>query len=156
MPELIQSLLLDYKTQLKRHRNRPFLEATMAACALVASSDGEVSFGERIRVDQILAALESLKVYDANEAVDLFNGFAERIFESPREGHAHALHAVKAVADDAEKAELLVRVFLAICETGPGSSLVKQIEVVMLCGILDIDPGKCGLYIDYTKGLLDN
>ena len=154
MPGLLSSLLRDYQTQLKRHRNRPFLEATMAACALVASADGEVSFGERIRVDQILAALESLEVYDANEAIDLFNEFAEKIFRSPREGHEHAVRAVKTAAEDKEKAELLVRIFLAICESGESPSLVKQIEVVMLCGILNIDPSNCGLYIDNTNALL--
>ena len=154
MAGFLSTLVNDYQTQLKRHQNRPFLEATMAACALVASADGVVSFGERIRVDQILAALESLKIYDAHEAVDLFNDFANRIFSSPREGHEHALRAVKAVADDAEKAELLVRIFLAICETGSEINLIKQIEVVMLCGMLNIEPGDCGLYIDDTSSLL--
>lgn len=156
MSGLLSTLLSDYQTQLQRHRNRPFLAATMAACALVATADGEVSFGERIRVDQILAALESLKIYDANEAVDLFNDFSERIFSSPKEGHLHAVEAVKAVAGDAEKSELLVRIFLAICESGTTSSLVKQIEVVMLCGMLDIDPSNCGLYIDDEERLLND
>lgn len=155
MAGVLSSLICDYQAQLQRHRNRPFLEATMAACALVACADGEVSFGERIRVDQILAALDSLNVYNSNEAVDLFNGFAERIFSSPRDGHNHALRAVRMVSGDTEKAELLVRVFLAICEAGEHKSLVKQIEVVMLCGILDIEPSGCGLYIDDTDTFLD-
>jgi tellurite resistance protein len=155
VPGVLSTLIRDYQTQLLRHRNRPFLEATMAACALVASADGEVSFGERIRVDQILAALDALNIYDSNEAVNLFNDFVERIFSSPRDGHNHALRAVKTVSGDAEKAELLVRIFLAICETGEHKSLVKQIEVVMLCGILNIEPDNCGLYIDDTNALLD-
>src|SRR5262245_24432352 len=106
----------------------------MAACALVAVADGEVSFGERIRVDQILGALEALQVFDPHEAVNLFNDFAEQILASPQKGRERAIAALKAVADDPTKAALLVRIFLAICEvSGERKSLVKQIEVVMLC-----------------------
>ncbi len=156
MPGFLSSLIGDYQAQMERHRNRPFLQATMAACALVAVADGEVSFNERIRVDQILDALEALKVFDPHEAVDIFNGYTEDILKSPRDGRERAMAALKAVVDDREKATLLMRIFLAICEAGGGKSLVKQIEVVMLCGIIGIEPKDCGLYIDGSpQDLLD-
>lgn len=148
MAGFLATLRSDYQLQMERHRNRPFLEATMAACALVATADGEVSFGERIRVDQILEALETLKVFDPHEAVDLFNDFALGILRSPRSGHERAMEALRVVSDDVEKATLLMRIFLAICEVGESKSLAKQIEVVMLCGVLGIEPKDCGLYID--------
>lgn len=154
MAGFLTSLLGDYQLQLERHRNRPFLEATMAACALVASADGEISFGERIRVDQILDALDSLKIFDSNEAVNLFNKFASHIFAAPKEGREHAIAALKVVADDPEKSALLMRIFLAICEIGETKSLVKQIEVVMLCGLLGIEPDDFGLYIDNATDTL--
>ena len=154
MAGFLTSLLGDYQLQLERHRNRPFLESTMAACALVASADGEISFGERIRVDQILDALDSLKIFDSNEAVNLFNQFASRIFAAPKEGREHAITALKVVADDPEKSALLMRIFLAICEIGETKSLVKQIEVVMLCGLLGIEPDDFGLYIDNATDTL--
>ena len=126
----------------------------MAACALVASADGEISFGERIRVDQIFDALDTLKIFDSNEAVNLFNKYASGIFAAPKEGRGHAIAALKGVADDAEKSALLMRIFLAICEIGETKSLVKQIEVVMLCGLLGIEPDDFGLYIDNATDTL--
>jgi tellurite resistance protein len=145
----LRTLISDYQVQMQRHRNRPFLEATMAACALVAVADGEVTFGERIRVDQILGALETLKVFDPHEAVDIFNQYAEGILSSPRQGRERAIEALRPVSEDPEKSALLMRIFLAICEVnGEGGSLVKQIEVVMLCSLLGIEPKDCGLYID--------
>ena len=120
----------------------------MAACALVAAADGEISFGERIRVDQILDTLESLKIFDPHEGVDLFNKYANRILRTPKDGREQAHNALKTVAGDPEKSALLMRIFLAICEIGETKSLVKEIEVVMLCGLLGIEPGDCGLYID--------
>ena len=56
----------------RRHHNLPFLKATMAACALVATANGEVSFSERVRVDQIIETLEALQVYGPHEAVNIF------------------------------------------------------------------------------------
>ena len=41
-----------------------------------------------------------------------------------------------------------MRIFIAICEIGETKSLVKQIEVVMLCGLLGIEPNDFGLYVD--------
>ncbi len=126
----------------------------MAACAMVAAADGEISFGERIRVDQILDALDTLKVFDSNEAVNHFNRFASGILAAPKEGREHAIAALKVVADDPDKSALLMRVFLAICEVGETKSLVKQIEVVMLCGLLGIEPDDFGLYIDQSTDTL--
>ena len=148
MASFLASLLGEYRLQLERHRNRPFLEATMAACAIVAAADGEISFGERIRTDQILDALDSLKVFDSHEAVDLFNKFANAILSTPKEGRERAIATLKVVSDDPEKSALLMRIFMAICEIGETKSLVKQIEVVMLCGLLGIEPNDFGLYVD--------
>ncbi len=50
-----------FKERLERQKNRPFLEGVMAACAVVATSDGAVSFAEQVRVDQILQTLDQLK-----------------------------------------------------------------------------------------------
>lgn len=54
----LSGLLTHFKGELERNRTRPFLCAAMAGAALVATADGDVSFGERIRLDQILETLE--------------------------------------------------------------------------------------------------
>ena len=144
----LSSLLSDYKAQIARHKNRQFMKGTMAACALVAIADGEVSFSERIRVDQIIDALDALKVFDPHEAVDVFNQFCEGIIKAPKEGRAKALNEMQAAANTEEKAALMVRIFLGICESGGEASLATQIEAVMLCAMLGKEPKDLGLYID--------
>lgn len=148
MAGLLETLISDYQTELDRHRNRPFLRATMAACALVAAADGEVTFGERIRVDQVLDTLEALKVFDPHEGVDLFNSFTDSILGSPRHGREEAMKAVRAVAGDPERADLLIRICLAVGEAEGERTLVSEIEIVMLCGLLGVDPEHRGLYVD--------
>lgn len=145
MTGFLQSLITDYRLQMERNRNRPFLQATMAACALVATADGEVALSERIRVDQILDTLEELKVFDPHDGVDLFNRYSEAILHSPEEGRAQAHRLVQAVTRKSETAALLVRICLAVSEAKGEKSLVDQIEIVMLCSVIGVEPPE-GLY----------
>lgn len=147
MTGFLSDLLTQYETALERHRHRPFLKATMAACALVATVDGVVSLGQRLRVDQILDTLEALKVFDPHEGVDLFNEHCEAIVSAPREGRREALRCVMHVAEsNREKAELLVRICLAVSEADGAISLEEQIEIVSLCTRLGLNPSDFGLY----------
>jgi len=135
-----------YHHQMERHHNLPFLKATMAACALVATADGEVSFTERVRVDQIIETLQELSVFDPHEAVNLFVDYCEAIFKTPSIGHPQVLKELDAIVDNPETAELLIRICLAVAEANGETSLVDQIEIVTLCSILEIDPSHFGLY----------
>lgn len=136
--EMFQSL------QEKRH-NRPFLKAAMAACAMVSMSQGKVHFCDRIRLDQIMDTLDELKMFDPHEGVELFNCFSENIAADSKQGHAKALAAIKAVADDKQKVALLIRLCLAISTSDGQASLVEQIEIVSLCSLLGVNAEDIGL-----------
>ena len=56
---------------------------------------------------------------------------------------------------DSERAELLVRICLAVAEVGGEKKLVDQIEIVILCSLLGIEPRYAGLYTADGSGLLD-
>ena len=71
MAGFLNALKSSYSTQMQRHQNKAFLNATMAACALVATADGHVTFSETVRVDQIVEILEQLKAFNPVEAAEL-------------------------------------------------------------------------------------
>jgi tellurite resistance protein TerB len=146
MAGILKSLVDNYQAHLERQRNRPFLDGVMAACALVATADGEVSFAERVRVDQILATLDALKVFDPHEGIDIFNEFTDAILANPAEGHETAFQAMADVAQDAENGALMVRICCAISEANGEKSLADQIEITSICSRLGLDPGNCGIY----------
>lgn len=149
MGGVIATLADMFTEQVERHRNRPFLEGVMAACALIATADGDVNFPEEVRVDQILQTLDRLSVFDPHEGVDLFRDFAAEIMENPHEGHERALEAVARICGgDCEDGALLLRVCVAVSEADGNVSLAEQIEIVSLCSRFGIDPAACGLYID--------
>ena len=153
MAGFLDDLRTAYHVQLERHRNRPFLRGVMAASALVATIRGEVTLGQRLRLDKVMETLTQLSVFDPHEGVDLFNEYVQAIFDEPRKGQVRALRDVTEVAgEDREKAELLIRICLAISEADGGIDLAEQIEIVTLCSILGVDPDRYGLYTSGAEG----
>lgn len=148
MGGVIASLTEKFQERLERQQNRPFLEGVMAACAMVATTDGEVSFAENVRVDQILQTLDRLKVFDPHEGVDIFRSFCDSILENPAAGHTQALEAVAKITAKPEDGCLLLRICVAVSEADGEASLADQIEIVSMCSRFGIEPVECGLYID--------
>lgn len=145
MQGFLSNLANVFRQRKERSQNRLFLKASMASCAMVSISEGQVSFCDRIRLDQIMDTLDKLKAFDPHEGVDLFNYFIGRIAESPKQGREEALAAIQSVTADKETAELLIRLCLAISLSDGKTSLVEQIEIVTLCSLLGIEPKDFGL-----------
>jgi len=145
MSGILDNLKSFFQTRTVKEQNRPFLEAAMAACAMVSASEGEVSFADRIRVDQIMETLTQLKVFNPQEGVDLFNHYTGLILASPKKGREAALATIRSVTSDIETAELLIDLCLAVSLSDGVTSLVEHIEIVSLCGLIGVDPEKIGL-----------
>lgn len=150
MPEFLEDLRVQLRGHLQRYRNRPLLKGAMAASALVASADGSVSFGQRVRVDQILETLEALQVFDPHEGVNLFNSYTDAILAAPKSGRSQALKAVQLVAKDAVTAGLIIRICVAVASVGRSMPLVEKVEILSLCSLLGVEPESC--HIDPAYG----
>jgi tellurite resistance protein len=136
---MFDALRQSVEDMLERHRQQPFLEACMGACALVAMADGEVSLSEQSRLDEVLEAIDRLSLFEVHEAVDLFNGYVERIRKTPQKGRKAALDAVGRMADDPEAADLLVRICLAISRADGDYAPSERDQLVTLCTRLGRD-----------------
>lgn len=132
--------------QAERRRNRPFLRAAMAGCALVSMASGSVTLRERVRVDQVLETLDSLQVYDPHEGVELFNEFVDALHRSEHDGRKRALEAIDAeVAQEPEKAEILIRICLAVIELEDGILTRGRDQVAALFERLGVSEENVGL-----------
>lgn len=144
MPQLIRTVARLYAVELARYRNRPFLRAVMAGCALVSSADGGVSLRERMCLDRILETLDALKVFDPHEGVELFNAFCEALRSNPAEGRRRALRVItREVAGEPGKALLLTRICLAVGERDGAVPPERECEVSELCRLLGVAPELC-------------
>ena len=72
------------KDELVRYRNRDFLKAMMAVCALTALADGELSLSEKYEVERIVEATEALRVFDPHKAVAIFDEYVHALREEDR------------------------------------------------------------------------
>ncbi len=128
------------KQELERHRQRPFLEAAMAACALIASADDEVSFSERARMDAVLESLAELRIFDPHEAVNLFNARLEALQVDRQAGQGEAFEAIRRGATAEGAPELLVRICVAI-SLADGKFVVNERAMLgLICAALNLTP----------------
>lgn len=107
-------MLETLKRELARYRQRSFLDALMAGCALVATADGAVSLSERSRVDRIFEGFRELDIFDPHEAVDSFNDFAESIARDALRGRREALAVIDDQTGEPARAHLLLRACVAV------------------------------------------
>lgn len=144
MSGFLTNLTEAYQEQLERHRNLPFLRAAMGACALVAMANHVVSLRDRMRVDQLLETLDRLQVYDPHEGVELFNAFVAGMQDSESEGRAEVYQAIDdEITQEPDKADLLIRICLAVSEGKQGVPAAERECIMELCRHLELDSSAC-------------
>ena len=125
--------------KLKRHRNKPFLEAMMAAAALLALADEEIVISERLALDFILENINELKVFDVHQAVNLFQDWGKAIKEDFRTAKKQILKAVAKFSGDEEKASLLIRAGILIAKADGDFNEPEQKVIDELCQVLCLE-----------------
>lgn len=133
---MFESLKASLAREVDRHKNRPFLEATMAASALVAIADGVVSFSERNRVDQVIENLTRLKVFDVHEAIDIFNDYLDNIRNNAQAGRQAALAAIRKVKDEQDASLVLLKVCVSISNADGEFSDAERKQIDEICATL--------------------
>lgn len=131
--------------EIERFRNRQFLEATMAASALVATADGAVRFAELHVLDEVLETVRALKIYDPHHAVDIYRGYVTELHDTPLLGRDHALKAVARIADEPEAARILIKVCLAIGTSDDAFSEPERSAIGAICDALGLPHSEAGL-----------
>ena len=129
-------LLDGVQEQLLRYRNRTFLKAAMAASALTAYADGQVTLSERYRIDDILSTLERLKVYDPRKAVQILDEFLYALRESPEEARRVLIGKLERISADREAAELIVKIALSVCESDGVVVSAERAQFAEICDVL--------------------
>lgn len=110
----------------------------MAATALVATADGEVTFSELSALDSVLESVQDLQMYDPHIAVDIYRDFADAIAENADAGRRDAMAAVAKIGRDHEAAELIIRVAVAISKADGELSPLEARAISDICGTLGV------------------
>jgi len=100
--------------EVMKFRNRQFMEAMAAACAMIATADGEVSPSEKMKMTGFINNSPELKVFDLAEVLAAFNNMTGKFEFDFQIGEAQALKTIGKIKGNDSAARLLVRVACAV------------------------------------------
>jgi tellurite resistance protein len=137
--DMLQELKNRLSERRSRRNNRTFLEATMAACALVAMADKKVTFSESSKIDQILESLDQLRDYDVHDVINLFNQHIDAMEADLDGGRAEAMKAVEVLVGDPKAGRVIVNICLAIAGADGAFTPDERWQIENICQKLDVD-----------------
>lgn len=137
MTGLLQQAREAIAQKLEQFRNREFLEATMAASALVATADGKVDIAELNMIDQALETIHELNIYDPHVAVDLYRDEMEALRTEP-DARDRILEQVGRLRDDPEAAVMLIKVCVAIAKSDETVTETERQAIGALCDAMGL------------------
>lgn len=129
----------------KKYKNKGFLEAAVAGCAIVAAADGNISPEEKRKMIGFIGQSEALKVFDVNDAIKLFEKYSAAYEFDGEVGKAQALKVVAQVKSKADEARLLIRVCCAIGAADGNFDEHEKQAVRDICRELGQDPADFNL-----------
>lgn len=124
-----------FRLELLRYKQRPFLEAVAAACALVATADGEVSFSERSRLDAVIESLSQLRLFDPHEVVDAFDSNVARLAED-EDGFEDLMKTIVAGTKAEGAPDLLLRISAVMSLADGRDSADERAVIEKICAAL--------------------
>ena len=128
------------RLELERYRNKDFLKAVLAVCALAAGADPKMTLATRYRVDQILDRLDLVQLSFITAGGKLLDDYIDGMREDA-ERAGGVLHAkIQRLAGDHKKARTLLRIAYLIIVADDLITPAEQAEFDRLCQILAIDP----------------
>ena len=135
------------RLELERYRNKDFLKAVLAVCALSAHADPKIGLATRYRVDEVLDRLDLIQLFDRAKVNEVLDDYIYGIEQDPPAA-AEILHAkIQRLSGDHKKARTLLRIAYLIIIADDLITPAEQAEFNRLCQILAIDPALV------TKGL---
>lgn len=104
-------------TEVKKFKNKEFLNAAMAGSVLVAVADGSVSSEEKQKMIRFIKANKALQVFDSKKVIETFNQYLDVVEFDMDAGRAECFDAIAKLKGKEDQARLVVRMVIAIGES---------------------------------------
>lgn len=128
------------KTEVSKFKNKSFLEAVVAGCALVAHADGVVKPEEKQKMMGFLRNSEVLSVFDVQEVIAIFEKYSKQFEFDHQIGQASALQVVGKLKGKDAEARLMVRVCCAIGAADGNFDPDEKAVASKICAELGLNP----------------
>lgn len=127
-------------SEVSKYRNREFMEAVVAGCAIVAAADGDISAPEKQKMIGFIQNSDELKAFRTEDVIAYFNQVVGK-FDFDREiGRAEALKIIGRLKKNEPAARIMVRV---CCVIGASDGTFDESEkkvVRTICAELGLNP----------------
>ena len=124
--------------------NVKFLEAAIGGCVIVAAADKVLKSEEKAKMMKFVKTNESLKHFDSDTAVDLFNKYAKAL-EFDFDFGLEEIYAVIRKFKGKDEARILVRLYCTIGASDGDFDADEKQAVRNICKELALDPADFGL-----------
>ena len=128
-----------------RYRNKEFMEAVVAGCAIVAAADGDVSSSEKQKMIGFMRSSDELKVFNIEDVIKAFNDAVAKFEFDAEIGRAEALRKIAKIKGKAGADRLLVRVCCAIGAADGNFDTSEKAAVTLICLELGLSPSEFDL-----------
>lgn len=128
------------RREAERYRNKDFLKAVLAVCALSARANPTIALDTRYRIDRILDSLDLVELFDRRKVTGILNDYIYA-FEADRARAVEVLDAkVRRMVGDHRKSRTLLRIAYLIMMADGRMSESEEAEFGRLCRLLSIEP----------------
>ena len=128
------------KTEVTKFKNKGFLEAVVAGCAMVAHADGIVKPEEKQKMMGFLRNSEVLSGFGVEEVISIFDKYAKQFEFDHQIGQASALQTIGRLKGKDTEARLMVRVCCAIGAADGNFDDQEKSVVRTICNELGLNP----------------
>ncbi|HEY6528287.1 MAG TPA: tellurite resistance TerB family protein [Cellvibrionaceae bacterium] len=131
--------------EVSKFKNKDFLNAVVAGCALVASADGSISSAEKQKMLGFINSSDELKVFSADEVIAAFNNITSKFDFDFEIGKAEALKVISKIKSDVAASKLMIRVCCIIGASDGDFDAAEKAVVSLICRELGISEAEFDL-----------
>jgi tellurite resistance protein TerB len=128
--------------EVQRYRDKDFLKAVMAVCALTAHADGEPHPLEIAEIDAAFRSIPCLRNLDRKKAEAIFAVYSEALDRGDPQARRVLYRKIQVFENQFKKARTLLRVAYLIVMADGIDHPQEVREFKRICGLLAFDPAR--------------
>ena len=136
----------ELKTDALKYKNKDFLNAAMAGCALISMADGSVSSEEKQKMIKFIEHNDALSIFSTNDVIKTFQDYVGQLEFDKDIGEAKAYQSLHKMKSNAEAARLLVRMIIAVAASDGDFDVKEQIVASKIIRELGMSPVEFDLH----------
>lgn len=138
-------LFNNFKRSAKKVQNQDLLEAIVAACMLIAASDGTIEKAEQEKTAKLLANNDNLSAFPATEISRLTKKFGDLLDADFQVGKLKMMKEIREVASNPEQAEEIFANAVAVAKSDGEIEDTETKVLVSLANELGVDLAEYGI-----------